>query len=58
MLQENNIRIHTLATWADILRIANARDYFPPRDRIEVEAFLADPPGWSAAHGGAGTLPG
>jgi orotate phosphoribosyltransferase len=58
MLQENDIRLHTLATWADILRIANARDYFPPRDRIEVEAFLADPLGWSAAHGGAGTFSG
>ena len=56
MLRDNNIRIHTLATWADILRIANARDYFPPGDRIEVEAFLADPPGWSAGHGGAGTF--
>jgi orotate phosphoribosyltransferase len=58
ILQENNIRIHTLATWADILRIANARDYFPPRDRIEVEAFLTDPMGWSAVHGGAGTFSG
>jgi orotate phosphoribosyltransferase len=58
MLQENGIRLHSLATWADILHIATAKDHFPPGDRIEVEAFLADPMGWSAAHGGVGTFPG
>jgi orotate phosphoribosyltransferase len=58
MLHENGIRIHTLATWADIMRVADARGYFPRRERIEVDAFLADPMGWSAARGGAGTFSG
>jgi orotate phosphoribosyltransferase len=58
MLQENGIRLHSLATWADILRIATGTDHFPARDRIEVEAFLANPMAWSAAHGGAGSFPG
>ncbi|MFN3260145.1 MAG: orotate phosphoribosyltransferase [Pikeienuella sp.] len=57
MLKENGIRIHSLATWADILRIATAKGHFPPRDRVAVEAFLANPMGWSAAHGGVGTFP-
>jgi orotate phosphoribosyltransferase len=58
MLRNNSIRIHSLATWADILRAAESSGHFPPHQRMEIEAFLGDPMGWSAAHGGAGTFSG
>jgi orotate phosphoribosyltransferase len=50
------IRLHYLATWWDILREAEAGRHFPPEDLAQVRAFLGDPVGWSAAHGGRDTL--
>ncbi len=57
LLRQNDIRLHALATWADILRVADAMGHFPARERAEVESFLTDPMAWSAARGGAGSLP-
>jgi orotate phosphoribosyltransferase len=54
MLHKNSIRIHSLATWADILSADEAIGHFQPDERTEIEAFLGDPMGWSAAHGGIG----
>ncbi len=48
------IRLHALATWHDILPEARARGSFAAPVMAEVERFLADPIGWSAAHGGKG----
>ena len=46
------IRLHALATWHDVLPEARARGSFAAPVMAEVERFLADPAGWSAAHGG------
>ena len=43
------LKLHTLATWDDILRLDPGLD---PADRTIVEAFLPDPAAWSAFHGG------
>ncbi|NJO33518.1 MAG: orotate phosphoribosyltransferase [Rhodospirillales bacterium] len=53
-LRALGIRLHALATWHDVLPEARARRAFPPATMREVEAFLADPVAWSAAHGGVG----
>ena len=55
-LAEAGLALHWLASWRDVLAAARAPD--APGRRFEaaaldqVEAFLADPYGWSAAHGG------
>jgi len=51
-LTEAGVRLHHLATWWDVLAVAEQEKAFPA-DAIEgVRAFLNDPVGWSAAHGG------
>ncbi|ABC23307.1 orotate phosphoribosyltransferase [Rhodospirillum rubrum] len=53
-LAAEGITLHWLATWHDVLAVAERTAAFP-EDSIEgVRAFLADPVGWSAAHGGKG----
>lgn len=51
-LRDIGISLHALATWHDVLPEARARGSFDPAVMVEVERFLADPIGWSAAHGG------
>ncbi len=46
------LTLHSLATWWDVLRIAKAAGKFDTRTLDEVEKFMNDPTGWSAAHGG------
>lgn len=47
------LRLHALATWSDVLALAAAEPgRLDPADRRRIEAFRADPIGWSAAHGG------
>jgi orotate phosphoribosyltransferase len=46
------ISLHALATWRDVLAVAREHRYFPDAALNEVEAFIADPVAWSAAHGG------
>ncbi|MBE1237842.1 orotate phosphoribosyltransferase [Phaeovibrio sulfidiphilus] len=53
-LAEHGIQLHWLATWNDVLEVAQERQAFSPEAIEEVRAFLADPTGWSAAHGGKG----
>jgi orotate phosphoribosyltransferase len=53
-LADAGLSLHYLATWWDVLAVAEADAAFPPADLAEVRAFLADPVGWSAAHGGRG----
>jgi orotate phosphoribosyltransferase len=50
------IRLHALCTWADILDVAVAHDRFTAQERDTIAAFLKDPLGWSADHGGARSL--
>lgn len=54
-LQRLGLALHPLATWADVLALGEDTA-LPPTDRAELARFLADPVGWSAAHGGRATL--
>jgi len=51
-LAAESLRLHALASWMDVLTIARDSRYFDAGSVTEVEAFLADPAGWSARHGG------
>jgi orotate phosphoribosyltransferase len=57
-LAEAGVRMHALATWWDVLRVARQHNYFDTASIAEVEKFLHAPVEWSAAHGGASTLGG
>ena len=57
VLAELNVQLHALATWRDVLTVAKKRNYFSSEQISQVEAFLAEPAKWSAAHGGADTFP-
>jgi orotate phosphoribosyltransferase len=47
------LRLHALATWPDVLALAAAEPgLLDPADRARIDAFRADPVGWSAVHGG------
>lgn len=46
------VRLHYLTTWKSVLEVARANDYFPSAALDELEKFIADPTGWSLAHGG------
>jgi orotate phosphoribosyltransferase len=52
-LAEAGLRLHWLATWADVLAEARASGRIDAATLREVEDFLARPLDWSAAHGGA-----
>ncbi len=52
LLGEAGIRLHYLATWWDVLRIARAEKTFDSATLDEVEKFLHGPAEWSKAHGG------
>ncbi|MEI8394976.1 MAG: orotate phosphoribosyltransferase [Rhodospirillaceae bacterium] len=53
IMAELGVNLHALATWWDVLAAAKRHGYFDPETLREVESFLNDPVGWSAAHGGA-----
>lgn len=55
ILGDAGLALHALCTWRDVLAEARRREAFAPEVLGEVEKFLADPAGWSAAHGGAAT---
>lgn len=46
------LELHALTTWRDVLAVARADARFGPGVLDEVQAFLDDPAGWSAARGG------
>ncbi len=46
------VRLHGLATWHDMLATAESGGLLSSADAGSVRAFLDDPEGWSAAHGG------
>lgn len=54
-LAANGLRLHFLATWADVLAEADASGTFTAADRQALAAFLANPAAWSAQHGGRAT---
>ena len=53
-LAQDNIGLHYLATWADVITAAEAGGYFPEKSIEGVRTFLEDPVAWSVAHGGKG----
>jgi orotate phosphoribosyltransferase len=57
LLDANNIKMHALATWWDILRVARHTDFFDKDTLTEVESFLNNPMKWSSLHGGISTMP-
>ena len=46
------VAVHSLASWADVLAAGRDGRDFDAKALIELEAFLANPARWSAAHGG------
>jgi orotate phosphoribosyltransferase len=46
------VSLHALATWWNVLELAEQEKYFAASDLREVRAFLENPAEWSAAHGG------
>lgn len=53
-LAKDNITLHYLCTWADVIAAAEAGHYFPAKAIAGVREFLKDPVAWSVAHGGKG----
>ena len=51
-LERAGLTLHRIATWRDVLAESRAGGHFDADTHAAVEAFLADPVGWSAAHGG------
>ena len=51
-LAEHSLSLHYLATWRDVLKVAQDGDYFDAETLAQVEQFLNEPLTWSAAHGG------
>lgn len=49
------VELSALATLPDILALAELRGDLAPDARRILQAFIADPVGWSAAHGGIGS---
>tara|TARA_Y100000590_G_scaffold470014_1_gene661332 strand:- start:34132 stop:35082 length:951 start_codon:yes stop_codon:yes gene_type:complete len=44
------IKLHTLTTWWDVLKVARDAQYFDENTLKTVEAFLEDPTGWQEAN--------
>ncbi|MFH1803971.1 MAG: orotate phosphoribosyltransferase [Pseudomonadota bacterium] len=51
-LKKDDIEMHYLCTWHDVLDVARQGGYFSDAAVNGVRDFLADPIGWSKAHGG------
>ncbi len=52
-LADHGIRLHSLATWWDVLEHAKATNHFDTATLDEVERFLHAPLEWSGRNGGA-----
>lgn len=51
-LDKAGLQLHYLATWWDVLAESRRAGHFDDATHAQVEAFLNDPVGWSAANGG------
>jgi orotate phosphoribosyltransferase len=51
-LEKENIALHYLCAWADVLEVAESGNYFSSDAIAGVREFLKDPAAWSAARGG------
>ena len=52
-LAAEGVALHYLTTWWDVLAASRESGAFDDATLEQVETFLHDPRGWSAAHGGA-----
>ena len=50
------LKIHSLATWWDVLSFAQKNNVFGKNALAEIERFMRDPLNWSAQHGGTATI--
>ena len=50
------VKVHSLATWQDILAFAGEHSTFRKHELAELETFLADPVRWSHVHGGISSV--
>jgi orotate phosphoribosyltransferase len=50
LLAGHGVRLHALCTWADVVAEARRRESFDAATLAGVEAFLAGPRDWQAAH--------
>src|SRR5579885_2234966 len=48
-LAEAGVKLHALATWWDVLAVAEAEGFFEREALIKVRGFLENPDGWQAA---------
>ena len=53
-LEALGVKLVWLAVWSDVTAVAEDGAYYRPEKIAEVRAYLDDPHGWSAAHGGKG----
>ena len=58
ILAKTGITMHHLATWWDVLKVAQQDGLFDAHTLDEVEKFMNDPAAWSLAHGGVGGVSG
>jgi orotate phosphoribosyltransferase len=56
ILDDLGVKLHSLATWWDVLAVARASRRFDAGKLAEVEKFMRDPAGWSKAHGGVAAV--
>lgn len=56
-LAKHGMKLHYLATWHDVLRVAKKDKLFDDKTLQEVEKFLNAPLDWSKANGGISELP-
>ena len=52
-LAAEGVELHYLTTWWDVLAASRESGVFDDSTLAQVESFLHDPRGWSAAQGGA-----
>lgn len=58
VMEEIGVTLHALATWWDVLKVAQDDGHFDIGTMDEVEKFLNDPADWSVRHGGVGAVSG
>ena len=56
-LRKQDIELHQLTTWWDVLAVVKKDRYLQAAQVAEVEKFLHEPAKWSAAHGGVAAFP-
>jgi orotate phosphoribosyltransferase len=57
VMSDIGVTMHALATFWDVLKVAQDGAFFDSNTLVEVEKYLHDPVGWSVSHGGVEALP-